>query len=203
MKNIRIFLLENVPFLVVKFWIYLNRRVFVMFKSWPGDLGYSSFPISLSSFKTIAQTVFEISCLQVKIPKFSKGNNKTKSDFCFQKLIRSSTDHSLLTCQVSSSNSFQDNLLTRLKCPNFKKAITKTKFSFFLLIFRLIRPFLIIPYQSLKFQDNSSVFEISCLLLLTGLKPKLSKTHNARKQFQTTTKKKKDQVIYLTFIIGL
>ena len=30
MKNIRIFLSENVPFLIVKFSIYLNRRVFVM-----------------------------------------------------------------------------------------------------------------------------------------------------------------------------
>ena len=30
MKNIRIFLSENFPFLVVKFSIYLNRRVFVM-----------------------------------------------------------------------------------------------------------------------------------------------------------------------------
>ena len=33
MKNIRIFHLENFPFLVVKFSIYLNRRVFVMLKS--------------------------------------------------------------------------------------------------------------------------------------------------------------------------
>ena len=31
MKNIRIFYLEIFPFLVVKFSIYLNRRVFVMF----------------------------------------------------------------------------------------------------------------------------------------------------------------------------
>ena len=31
MKNIRIFLSENFPFLVVKFSICLNRRVFVMF----------------------------------------------------------------------------------------------------------------------------------------------------------------------------
>ena len=31
MKNIRIFLSENIPFLVVKFSIYLNRRVFVMY----------------------------------------------------------------------------------------------------------------------------------------------------------------------------
>ena len=30
MKNIRIFYLEIFPFLVVKFSIYLNRRVFVM-----------------------------------------------------------------------------------------------------------------------------------------------------------------------------
>ena len=30
MKNIRFFLSENCPFLVVKFSIYLNRRVFVM-----------------------------------------------------------------------------------------------------------------------------------------------------------------------------
>ena len=30
MKNIRIFLSENFPFLVVKFSIYLNRSVFVM-----------------------------------------------------------------------------------------------------------------------------------------------------------------------------
>ena len=30
MKNIRIFLSENLHFLVVKFSIYLNRRVFVM-----------------------------------------------------------------------------------------------------------------------------------------------------------------------------
>ena len=30
MKNIRIFLSENFPFMVVKFSIYLNRRVFVM-----------------------------------------------------------------------------------------------------------------------------------------------------------------------------
>ena len=30
MKNIRIFLSENYPFFVVKFPIYLNRRVFVM-----------------------------------------------------------------------------------------------------------------------------------------------------------------------------
>ena len=30
MKNIRIFLSENFPFLVVKFSIYLNRHVFVM-----------------------------------------------------------------------------------------------------------------------------------------------------------------------------
>ena len=30
MKNIRIFLSENFPSLVVKFSIYLNRRVFVM-----------------------------------------------------------------------------------------------------------------------------------------------------------------------------
>ena len=30
MKNIRLFLSENFPFLVVKFSIYLNRRVFVM-----------------------------------------------------------------------------------------------------------------------------------------------------------------------------
>ena len=32
MKNIRIFYLEFFPFLVVKFSIYLNRRVFVMIK---------------------------------------------------------------------------------------------------------------------------------------------------------------------------
>ena len=31
MKNIRVFLSENFPSLVVKFSIYLNRRVFVMF----------------------------------------------------------------------------------------------------------------------------------------------------------------------------
>ena len=31
MKNIRIFLSENIPFLVVKFSIHLNRSVFVMF----------------------------------------------------------------------------------------------------------------------------------------------------------------------------
>ena len=31
-ENIRIFLSENLPFLVVKFSIYLNRRVFVMNK---------------------------------------------------------------------------------------------------------------------------------------------------------------------------
>ena len=31
MKNIGIFLSENFPFSVVKFSIYLNRRVFVMF----------------------------------------------------------------------------------------------------------------------------------------------------------------------------
>ena len=30
MKNIRVFLSENFPFLEVKFSIYLNRRVFVM-----------------------------------------------------------------------------------------------------------------------------------------------------------------------------
>ena len=30
MKNIRFFLSENFPFLVIKFSIYLNRRVFVM-----------------------------------------------------------------------------------------------------------------------------------------------------------------------------
>ena len=30
MKNIRVFLSENVQFLEVKFYIYLNRRVFVM-----------------------------------------------------------------------------------------------------------------------------------------------------------------------------
>ena len=30
MKNIRIFLAENFPFLMVKFSVYLNRRVFVM-----------------------------------------------------------------------------------------------------------------------------------------------------------------------------
>ena len=30
MKNIGIFLSENIPFLVVKFSIYLNRRVFVV-----------------------------------------------------------------------------------------------------------------------------------------------------------------------------
>ena len=30
MKNIRFFLSENFPFLVVKFSIYLNRHVFVM-----------------------------------------------------------------------------------------------------------------------------------------------------------------------------
>ena len=32
MKNIRIFLSENFHFLVVKFSVYLNRRVFVMRK---------------------------------------------------------------------------------------------------------------------------------------------------------------------------
>ena len=31
MKNIRVFLSENFQFLVVKYSIYLNRRVFVMF----------------------------------------------------------------------------------------------------------------------------------------------------------------------------
>ena len=30
MKNIRVFLFENFPFLEMKFSIYLNRRVFVM-----------------------------------------------------------------------------------------------------------------------------------------------------------------------------
>ena len=30
MKNIRVFLSENFPFLEVKFSIYLNRRVFIM-----------------------------------------------------------------------------------------------------------------------------------------------------------------------------
>ena len=30
MKNMRFFLSENFPFLVVKFSLYLNRRVFVM-----------------------------------------------------------------------------------------------------------------------------------------------------------------------------
>ena len=38
MKNIRIFLSENFTFLVVKFSIYLNRRVFVMFSS--DDIAY-------------------------------------------------------------------------------------------------------------------------------------------------------------------
>ena len=33
MKNIRISYLKKIPFLVVKFLIYLNRRVFVMIKS--------------------------------------------------------------------------------------------------------------------------------------------------------------------------
>ena len=33
MKNIRIFLSEKFPFLVVKFSIYLNRSVFVMVKN--------------------------------------------------------------------------------------------------------------------------------------------------------------------------
>ena len=37
MKNIRIFLSENFPFLVVKFSIYLNRSVFVMING-PGVL---------------------------------------------------------------------------------------------------------------------------------------------------------------------
>ena len=32
MKNIRVFLYENFQFLEVKFSIYLNRRVFVMYK---------------------------------------------------------------------------------------------------------------------------------------------------------------------------
>ena len=34
MKNIRLFLSENFLFLEVKFSIYLNRRVFVMYKFW-------------------------------------------------------------------------------------------------------------------------------------------------------------------------
>ena len=33
MKNSRIFLSENFPFLIVKFSKYLNRRVFVMYES--------------------------------------------------------------------------------------------------------------------------------------------------------------------------
>ena len=37
MKNIRIFLSENFPFLVVKCSIYLNRRVFVMSGHFPPD----------------------------------------------------------------------------------------------------------------------------------------------------------------------
>ena len=35
MKNIRIFCLKNCHFLVVKFSVYLNRRVFVMFMFCP------------------------------------------------------------------------------------------------------------------------------------------------------------------------
>ena len=35
MKNIRIFLSENFHFLVVKFSVYLNRRVFVMIRAPP------------------------------------------------------------------------------------------------------------------------------------------------------------------------
>ena len=40
MKNIRIFYLKNCHFLVVKFSVYLNRRVFVMSFS---DIIYSTF----------------------------------------------------------------------------------------------------------------------------------------------------------------
>ena len=36
MKNIRIFYLEIFPFLVVKFSIYLNRHVFVMYDKFNG-----------------------------------------------------------------------------------------------------------------------------------------------------------------------
>ena len=41
MKNIRIFLSENFHFLLVKFSVYLNRRVFVMsenFQFFDGDI---------------------------------------------------------------------------------------------------------------------------------------------------------------------
>ena len=40
MKNIRVFLSENVHFLVVKFSIYLNRRVFVMCNDGPDQYGH-------------------------------------------------------------------------------------------------------------------------------------------------------------------
>ena len=47
MKNIRTFLSENIPFLVVKFSIYLNRRVFIMCPC-----------TSLTNLRTVRLTLF-------------------------------------------------------------------------------------------------------------------------------------------------
>ena len=48
MKNIRIFLSENFPFSVVKFSIYLNRRVFVMRN------GFEERYLTFTTFKVIS-----------------------------------------------------------------------------------------------------------------------------------------------------
>ena len=62
MKNIRIFLSENFHFLVVKFSVYLNRRVFVMLRwtSFPEDEVYLHFVLSQFSAKPFVVTTYAL-----------------------------------------------------------------------------------------------------------------------------------------------
>ena len=58
MKNIRIFLSENFPFLVVKFSIYLNRSVFVMHTN-TDTLANSTDPDEVACNNTIWHSVID------------------------------------------------------------------------------------------------------------------------------------------------
>ena len=53
MKNIRFFLSENFPFLIVNFSVYLNRRVFVMHRWFKLPDSSIAFKIVLSKDLTI------------------------------------------------------------------------------------------------------------------------------------------------------
>ena len=76
MKNIRVFLSENFHFLVVKFSVYLNRRVFVMIDTCmrvSSRQHYSQIVVINGQIKTVV--AIRVSLFYISIPVNQKLNH--------------------------------------------------------------------------------------------------------------------------------